>query len=222
MKLTRYGYGTIRFFLVISLLIDLGAFLIDIVWLKIALVAVSILLMAFVLNFFRDPNRTLPGNITDDTLISPADGKVVEIKDIMYTLDAPFPVGEKLKQVSIFLSAFNVHVNRIPVSGVVNFIKYVKGEYLVAFDHKSSDRNERSELGIKSVTGKQIVFKQIAGFVARRIIYELKEGESVEKGERFGMIKFGSRVDILFHPDAKIFVNLGDKVTAGETIICEL
>lgn len=222
MKFTRYGYGTIRFFLIISLLIDLAAFLVDIVWLKITLVAVSVLLMLFVLNFFRDPHRVLPPNISDDTLISPADGKVVAVNDIMYTLDAPFPKGEKLKQVSIFLSAFNVHVNRIPISGEVNFIKYVKGEYLVAFDHKSSDRNERSELGIKSVTGKQIVFKQIAGFVARRIIYELNEGQSVKKGERFGMIKFGSRVDILFHPDAKIFVNIGDKVTAGETIICEL
>jgi phosphatidylserine decarboxylase len=222
MKFTRYGYGTIRFFLIISLLIDLGAFLVPIIWLKITLIVISILLMVFVLNFFRDPHRVLPSNIKDDSLISPADGRVVAVNDIMYTLDAPFPKGEKLKQVSIFLSAFNVHVNRIPVSGEVNFIKYVKGEYLVAFDHKSSDRNERSEIGIMSDTGKQVVFKQIAGFVARRIIYELKEGQSVKKGERFGMIKFGSRVDILFHPDAKILVKRGDKVTAGETIICEL
>ena len=222
MKFTPYGRGTIRFFLLVSIIIDLIAFLIDIVWLKIALVAVSILLMIFVLNFFRDPERKLPDNITDDTVISPADGRVVMVGEIVNKDDNPFAKGEKLMMVSIFLSAFNVHVNRIPISGKMNFIKYIEGDYIVAFDHKSSDRNERSELGIMSTTNKQIVFKQIAGFVARRIIYDLKEGDEVTKGERFGMIKFGSRVDILFKPDAKVFVSKGDKVTAGETIICEL
>lgn len=222
MKFTPYGRGTIRFFLLVSIIIDLIAFLIDIVWLKIALVAVSIILMIFVLNFFRDPERKLPENITDDTVISPADGRVVMVSEIENKDDNPFAKGEKLMMVSIFLSAFNVHVNRIPISGKVNFIKYIEGDYIVAFDHKSSDRNERSEIGIMSTTNKQIVFKQIAGFVARRIIYDLKEGDEVFKGDRFGMIKFGSRVDILFKPDAKVFVSKGDKVTAGETIICEL
>ena len=222
MRFTPYGKGTIRFFLIVTVLIDLGAFLVPILWLKIALLVLSVLLIAFVLYFFRDPVRKLPDNITEDTLISPADGKVVRIMDIENKDENPFPPGEKPKMISIFLSPLDVHVNTIPVSGMVNFVKYIPGKYLVAFDHKSSENNERSEIGIETPTGKQVVFKQIAGFVARRIIYRLHGGDQVVKGEKFGMIKFGSRVDILFRPEAKIFVSEGDRVTAGKTIICEL
>ena len=222
MRFTPYGKGTIRFFLIVTILIDLAAFLVPIVWLKLVLLGISILLISFVLYFFRDPVRILPDNITEDTLISPADGKVVRIMDIENAGDNPFPKGEKLKMISIFLSPLNVHVNTIPVSGTVNFMKYIAGKYLVAFDHKASENNERTEIGILTTTGKQIVFKQIAGFVARRIIYTINEGDKVNRGEKFGMIKFGSRADIIFKPDAKIFVNEGDKVTAGQTIICEL
>ena len=222
MRFTPYGKGTIRFFLIVTILIDLAAFLVPTVWLKLVLLGISILLISFVLYFFRDPVRILPDNITEDTLISPADGKVVRIMDIENAGDNPFPKGEKLKMISIFLSPLNVHVNTIPVSGTVNFLKYIAGKYLVAFDHKASENNERTEIGILTITGKQIVFKQIAGFVARRIIYTINEGDQVNRGEKFGMIKFGSRADIIFKPDAQIFVNEGDKVTAGQTIICEL
>lgn len=193
-----------------------------IIWLKLTLVGLSIVLMGLVLYFFRDPVRTLPDNITEDTLISPADGKVVRIMDIENKEENPFPIGEKLKMTSIFLSPLDVHVNTIPVSGTVNFVKYISGKYMVAFSHKSSENNERTEIGIVTDTGKQIVFKQIAGFVARRIICDVIEGEEVRRGDKFGMIKFGSRIDILFKPDAQVFVNEGDKVTAGLTIICEL
>ncbi len=222
MKFTPYGKSTIRFFLIVTILLDLGAFLVPMMWLKILLLVLSIALISFVLYFFRDPVRLLPENITEDTLISPADGKVVRIMDIEFTGDSPFPKGEKLKMISIFLSPLNVHVNTIPISGTINFIKYIAGKYLVAFDHKASENNERTEIGILTSTGKQVMFKQIAGFVARRIVYILAEGQAVTRGEKFGMIKFGSRADIIFRPDAKIFVNEGDKVTAGQTIICEL
>jgi phosphatidylserine decarboxylase len=126
-------------------------------------------------------------------------------------------------QISIFLSPLNVHVNRIPLNGVVKFLKYVKGEYLVAFDPKSSERNERSEIGIENeINGHKVLFKQIAGFVARRIVYDIKEGSVVKSGDRFGMIKFGSRVDIIVKRETKIFVKLDQIVTGGETIIAEL
>ena len=134
-----------------------------------------------------------------------------------------FEAGEELTQVSIFLSPLNVHVNRIPLTGEVKYLNYIKGDYIVAFDHKSSERNERTEIGIEDTfSGKKILFKQIAGFVARRIVYEIKCGDKVIAGDRFGMIKFGSRVDILIRKTSRVLVELNQKVTGGETIIAEL
>jgi phosphatidylserine decarboxylase len=220
--LTTYGKDVIIRVLSITLIIDVAAYFINISWLKILLLILSILLFGFTLYFFRDPNREIPPNITDDTVLSPADGKIVQINDIEYSNDNFFSKGERLKQISIFLSPLNVHVNRIPISGIINFYKYIHGEYIVAFDNKSSDRNERTEIGIVSKNDKKILFKQIAGFVARRIVCELKEKQSVSGGDKFGMIKFGSRVDIFVKPDSKIIVKYGDKVTGGESIIAEL
>jgi phosphatidylserine decarboxylase len=220
--LTTYGKDVIIRVLSITLIIDVAAYFINISWLKILLLILSILLFGFTLYFFRDPNREIPANINDDTVLSPADGKIVQINDIEYSNDNFFSKGERLKQISIFLSPLNVHVNRIPVSGIINFYKYIHGEYIVAFDNKSSDRNERTEIGIVSKNNKKILFKQIAGFVARRIVCELKEKQSVSGGDKFGMIKFGSRVDIFVKPDSKIIVKNGDKVTGGESIIAEL
>jgi len=125
------------------------------------------------------------------------------------------------KQISIFLSPLNVHVNRVPVSGVVDYYKYVNGKYLVAFHEKSSELNERTHIGIKN-SRTRVLFKQIAGAVARRIVCEIKVGDEVHVSDRFGMIKFGSRMDLIVVPEMEIEVKVGDIVVAGETILCRL
>lgn len=220
--MTPYGKDVIRNVLIFTLALDLAAFFIPIVIVKLLIIAVSVAFFLFTLYFFRDPERNLPKGISEDTIISPADGKVVLIEDIINNEKNSFALGEHLKQISIFLSPLNVHVNRFPLTGSINFFKYVKGEYIVAFDHKASERNERTEIGIINKNSKQLITKQIAGFVARRIVCDLKEGDKAEVGERFGMIKFGSRMDIICKPDTKIMVEIGQKVVAGETIIAEL
>lgn len=208
--------------LFITLIIDAIAYLINNEVIKILLFVLSVILFLFTLYFFRDPERTIPVNLTDDSVISPADGKVVLIEKISNTEEALFDKDESLYKVCIFMSPLNVHVNRIPVSGTISYYKYIKGKYMVAFNHKSSDKNERTIIGITNVNGKKIIFKQIAGFVARRIVCNLKVGNEVFSGKRFGMIKFGSRVDLLFNSSSKLFVKVGDKVTGGETILAEL
>lgn len=192
-------------------------------FLKFLLAGIAIFIWLFTLYFFRDPNRKLPQDLKVNQIISPGDGKIVVIEDVINKEENIFENGTPLKQVSIFLSPLNVHVNRIPMSGIVKYLKYIKGEYLVAFDHKASERNERSEIGIENeMTHDKILFKQIAGFVARRIVYDINEGCKVTAGDRFGMIKFGSRVDILIKRDSKILVSINQKVIGGETIIAEL
>lgn len=220
--ITKYGKDVVIKMLLITLIIDAIAYLINIDILKIILFALSILLFIFTLYFFRDPERVLPKNISSDTVISPADGKIVLIEYLKNNDNDFFENDESLCKVCIFLSPLNVHVNRIPVSGEVGYYEYIKGEYLVAFNHKSSDKNERTVIGIKNDNGKKIIFKQIAGFVARRIVCSLKTGHNVFAGKRFGMIKFGSRCDLIFNSNAKLFVKVGDKVKAGESIIAEL
>ena len=208
--------------LLLTLILDAIAYLINIDYLKIIIFSLSVVLFLFTLCFFRDPERKLPENISADSVISPADGKVVLIERIEWTGDSVFAKNESLCKVCIFLSPLNVHVNRIPVTGTVSFYNYIKGDYIVAFDHKSSERNERTEIGITTDSGKKILFKQIAGFVARRIVCTLNVGHNVFIGKRFGMIKFGSRCDLIFNSNAKLNVKVGDKVKAGETIIAEL
>ena len=222
MKLTIYGKDVVLRILFVTIVIDVIAYFVNIVEIKLVLIAVSILLFAFTLFFFRDPKRNIPDNITKDTILSPADGKIVLIEDIKNHEENIFPIDEPLKKVSIFLSAFNVHVNRIPISGIIKYFKYVKGNYVLAFNNKASELNERTEIGIENENGKKLIFKQIAGFVARRIICPLRKGDGVIAGKKFGMIKFGSRVDILFKPDAVLNVKKGQKVVGGETIIAEL
>lgn len=221
MKITKYGKDVVIKIIYITLAVDVIAFWISIPTVKIILFSVSLLLLLFTLYFFRDPERELPKDITDFSIISPADGKVVLIEDIENTYSEFF--GEiKLKQLSIFLSPLNVHVNCYPISGILKYFNYIKGEYLVAFNHKASEKNERSEIGIETANGNKLIFKQIAGFVARRIVCDVKLNQSVKAGEKFGMIKFGSRVDIIFHSDTEIKVKIGDKVKTGVTIIAEL
>ncbi len=221
MNITHYGKDVVTKVVIVSLILDAIAFWTDIFIIKAFLFAISVLLLLFTIYFFRDPARELPNDYKNNDVISPADGKVVLLEEVenKYT---EFFGDIKIKQLSIFLSPLNVHVNCFPVNGVLKYFNYIKGEYLVAFNHKASEKNERSEIGIALENGKKLIFKQIAGFVARRIVCDVKTGQDVKAGEKFGMIKFGSRVDILFSSDTKIKVKIGDKVTAGSTILATL
>ena len=211
---TKYGYNTMGIvFIVVFVLIAISIFL-DNNFIRVPLLLLSAFLVVFTLNFFRDPERRVPNK--SNVVVSPADGRVLFVKDV---LDEKF-INGKAKLVSIFMSPLNVHVNRIPISGKVEYVKYIQGEYLAAFEDKASERNERNEIGITSPDGK-VFFTQIAGFVARRIISDLKVGDSVNIGNRFGMIKFGSRVDIIVPEQGQVKVKKDDNVTAGETILFE-
>lgn len=211
---TKYGYNTMGIvFIVVFILIVLAIYF-DNNFIRIPLIILSAFLIIFTLNFFRDPDRTVPNK--SNIVVSPADGRVLFVKDV---LDDKF-INGKAKLVSIFMSPLNVHVNRIPITGKVEYVKYIQGEYLAAFEDKASERNERNEIGITSPGGK-VFFTQIAGFVARRIVSDLKVGDSVSIGNRFGMIKFGSRVDIIVPEQWQVKVKKDDNVTAGETILFE-
>jgi len=211
---TKYGYNTMGIvFIVVFVLIVISIFL-DSNFIRFPLLLLSAFLIIFTLNFFRDPERTVPNK--SSIVVSPADGRILFVKDV---LDEKF-INGKAKLVSIFMSPLNVHVNRIPITGKVEYVKYIQGEYLAAFEDKASERNERNEIGITSPAGK-VFFTQIAGFVARRIVSDLKVGDSVNIGNRFGMIKFGSRVDIIVPEQWQVKVKKDDNVTAGETILFE-
>jgi len=179
-------------------------------WLGPFVTAFGAVIFLFTLWFFRDPKRTIT-KVDAHTLLSPADGKVVVIQDI----EEPLYLKGPAKQISIFLSPLNVHVNRIPISGDIEFDQYVPGDYLVAWHEKASELNERSQLGLRHDSGQKILFKQIAGAVARRIVYHVTTGDAVQTGQRYGIVKFGSRMDILVPPDADVLVSLGDKVRGG-------
>jgi phosphatidylserine decarboxylase len=217
LRLTIYGKTTVQKVLIISVLIDVIAIVIPIFSIKLTLLILSVLLFSFTIYFFRDPKRKLPEGLKGNEIISPADGEIMMIQEIF---ESDF-IHDNVKMIGIFLSPFNVHVNRIPITGNIEYFKYVRGDYIMAFDHKSSERNERTIIGISD--GKvKIMFKQIAGFVARRIICNLKQGENVRIGEKFGMIKFGSRVDVIMPLNAVVKVSVKQKVKAGETIIAEI
>lgn len=211
---TRYGYTTIGVALLISLILIVAGFIQSGIYLRYFFIILAVLLTLFTLNFFRDPERTPPSK--DKIVVSPADGKVLFVKDVE---DTKFIKG-KAKQVSIFMSPLNVHVNRIPVTGKIDYLKYFKGKFIAAFEDKASEINERSEIGITSKFGK-VFFTQVAGFVARRIVYELNEGDSVRIGDRFGMIKFGSRVDVVVPHNWSTKIKKDDMVSAGQTILFE-
>jgi phosphatidylserine decarboxylase len=220
MKLTNYGKDVIVKVIYVTLVLDVIAFLVNIPLVKITLLSLSFFLLIFTFYFFRDPERTLPDNLSKNSIVSPADGKVVLIEEVD-NVYKEFLGDMKVKQLSIFLSPLNVHVNCYPVNGTLKFFNYIKGEYLVAFNHKASDKNERSELGVETNNGKKLIFKQIAGYVARRIVCDIKLNQKVKAGEKFGMIKFGSRVDLIFDKNNDIKVKVGDKVQAGISVLAE-
>lgn len=162
--------------------------------------------------FFRDPDRTIPPG--SDLLVAPADGRVIEI------VDEPHPfVGPEARRISIFLSVFDVHVNRIPADGVIDSVIYRPGEFLAAWEENASLKNEQTEITMTTSAGGRIAFRQIAGFIARRIVCRLDNDQVVEAGERFGLIRFGSRTDLILPPEATIECRIGDVVRGGETIL---
>lgn len=174
---------------------------------------IALLITLFITWFFRDPERTVPEG--SDLMVSPADGKVIVVERIAQCeyMDAP------CQKVSIFMNVFNVHVNRIPFSGTIEKVQYHPGKFVNASFDKASVHNERNALVIKTDDGHRYVCVQIAGLIARRIVNCVKTHERVHKGDRYGMIQFGSRLDLYLPMDFEILVSLGDKTSAGSSVI---
>jgi len=173
---------------------------------------VPLLLAAFFLWFFRDPNRAIPSEA--GLVVSPADGVVTE------TTKIDTPQGSR-QRISIFLNVFDVHVNRSPISGVLTSVRYQKGLYLNAMDPTSAERNEQNVVTVLG-EGVEVVFKQIAGLIARRIVFNYKEGDKVERGQRVGLIKFGSRTDVILPYEAEIRVKTGERVKGGASVLAAI
>jgi phosphatidylserine decarboxylase len=180
------------------------------------LIGVSIAFYLLILQFFRIPVFQI--NKNEKHVLAPADGKVVVIEET----EEPEYLKSKRKQISIFMSPINVHVNRMPVSGTISYSQYHTGKYLVAWHPKSSTENERTSIAVKMNTGTEILFRQIAGALARRIKWYVKAGQSLQQGDEFGFIKFGSRVDIFLPLSANVTVKVGDVTKGGKTVIAEL
>lgn len=184
--------------------------------LKWVIYILSFLLFVIILQFFRSPSISISKN--EKQVLCPADGKVVVIEK---TLEREYLKDARI-QISIFMSPVNVHINRNPISGVVKYFKYNPGKYLVAWHPKSSTDNERTTIAVENSAGITVLFRQIAGAMARRIVWYVKEGDTVDQGEQFGFIKFGSRVDVFLPLDSKIKVELGEAVRGGVTVLAEL
>jgi len=176
----------------------------------------SSILTITIVQFFRNPIRKY--TLGENLIICPADGKVVVIEE---TNEGEYFKDKRL-QVSIFMSPTNVHINRFPISGIISFFKYHSGKFLVAYDPKSSTDNERTTIVVKHKNGTEILFRQIAGALARRIVWYCKEGEIAEQCEQMGFIKFGSRVDLFLPIDTKLNIKLGDLVRGSQTVLGEI
>ncbi len=210
--LASEGYPTIIVVLLFAVLVAWGVSFVD-HWLVYVVYGVLFLLCGLIVFFFRDPERNVP---TDSNLIvAPADGKIVLIRG---TEETEY-IGDSVTQISIFLSPLDVHVNRVPVEGELEYLKYYPGEYLMAWEDHASELNERAHFGVKHPSGIKFLFKQITGFLARRIVYNIREGDKLRTGERFGIMKFGSRMDVLVPGSVELSVKEGDKTVAGETIL---
>ena len=171
-----------------------------------------VLLAAFFLWFFRDPERAIPGG--PGLVVSPGDGVVTE------TVTIATPEGTR-QRISIFLSVFNVHVNRSPIAGVLTRVEYRRGKYLNAMNPASAEENEQNIATVRDGEV-EVIFKQIAGLIARRIVFNHKEGDRLERGQRVGLIKFGSRVDVILPATARIVVKMGDRVSGGSSVLAQV
>jgi phosphatidylserine decarboxylase len=206
MRLAREGYTYVALAVAIAVLALASAP----AWVAWPLVVFA----ALVVNFFRDPDRVVPGG--DQLITSPADGKVVAITDVITDNEL---VGAPCRRVSIFMSPLNVHLNRTPVDGIVRHVQHYPGRFHAAFLDKASEMNERNAVVVEDPRGARILFVQIAGQLARRIVCNVAVGDQVRRGERYGMIMFGSRLDLYVPEVVRLHVVIGDRTTAGETII---
>lgn len=217
MHIHKEGAATIALTVIVLVVVNLLSFYFlsfDLPVVSWIIFLLTIGLMLFIISFFRIPHRT--HTIDDNAVVAPADGTVVAIEEVQ--ADEYFK--DRRIQVSIFMSPLNVHVNRNPITGEVAYSKYHKGKYLVAWHPKSSTENERHTVVYRK-NGKEILVKQIAGALARRIVNYLKEGQQVRQGDEMGFIKFGSRVDLLLPLDAKVLAKIGDKPKGGVTVVAE-
>ncbi len=213
MSITKFGIGLV-----------VGSWIVFIIFLTLSIAAkqtvpvictvISGIFSIFNIFFFRDPERNIPRN--PDYILSPADGKIIQITRVQ---ESDF-FNTQVSRVSIFLSLFNVHINRAPISGKVNFFRYIRGSFLPAFRKDASTENEQTVIGVIDKEDRKVMFTQIAGVVARRIECTLREGYQTNAGDRIGMIRYGSRADVYFLDEAvELRVKLGDKVKGGESII---
>lgn len=210
----REGQLIILFsFFLVGVSVILAHLFIDLSWLKLTIQLIALVVMITILQFFRNPKRIVIKNFNE--ILSPVDGKVVVIEEVF---EKEF-FKEKRKQVSIFMSPINVHVTRYPASGSITFSKYHPGKFLVAWHPKSSEENERTTVVIKTPKFGEILYRQIAGAMARRIVNYAEKGESVQQGDDAGFIKFGSRVDLFLPLDCQINVKLNQKVKGADTCI---
>ncbi len=194
-------------FIILSLVFTLFAAFFGVLWLAILLAVLTI----FIIAFFRNPERRFQDE--EKLVISPADGKVIKIEEV----DAREGMNGRFKKISIFMNVFNVHVNRAPIGGTIEKISYRPGKFVSADLDKASAENERNDVLIRTKDGYAVWTVQIAGLIARRIVCWAREGDTLVKGERFGMIRFGSRVEVFLPADSRVVVRLSDKVRAGQT-----
>ena len=211
---TKFGYGTISIVAIISLLLIISGIFVSNNIYKYLSIILALFLMGFTLYFFRDPDRKI--NPNPNQILSPADGKILLIKDVF---EDKF-LKSDATQISIFMSPLDVHINRCPIGGKVKYLQYFEGKFLPAFNDKASQENERTEIGIENKNVK-VLFTQVAGIVARRIICNLKINDEVKQGEKFGMIKFGSRSDIFVPTNWELKVKPGQQVYGGKTVLFE-
>jgi phosphatidylserine decarboxylase len=213
----KEGYKIILItFAIVAIIALVAHFYIDVNWLRITIQLTAILFLVLILQFFRNPKRV--ALVNENHVLAPVDGKVVVIEEVF---EKEY-FNDKRLQISIFMSPINVHVTRYPVGGTVRYSKYHPGKFLVAWHPKSSEENERTTVVVNTQKFGDVLFRQIAGALAKRIINYAKEGDNAQQGADFGFIKFGSRVDVFLPVNTPINVQIGDKVKGAKTIIANL
>lgn len=215
MKLHKESKGTIAVASILFIAVACASIYFLEMW-SLLIIVPLLVIYGLVFWFFRVPNRDIQEHV--ENVIAPVDGKVVMIKEVVET---EF-LKEASIQISIFMSPLNVHICRFPVSGNVIYKKYHPGKYLVAWHEKSSTENERTTVAVESLTKHKVVFRQIAGYVARRIVFYCNEGDQAKAGHEFGFIKFGSRMDIFLPMDTEIICKIGDKTKGGLDVIAKM
>ncbi len=213
----KEGYKIMTFTAILLIALNTFSYLyVNTYWIKFSILAISIVLFLLIFQFFRNPKR--PTDHNDSNVVSPVDGKVVVIEEVF---EKEYFKDKRL-QVSIFMSPINVHVTRHPIGGLVKFSKYHPGKFLVAWHPKSSEENERTTVVVENKVAGEVLYRQIAGALAKRIVNYAVEGEEVVQGSDSGFIKFGSRVDVYLPIGTKINVNLNDKVKGGVSVIAHV